>query len=47
MAEPFDHEVTIRRQRFANTDNGFAVLDADTADDPVVLVGPARAPGDR
>jgi exodeoxyribonuclease V alpha subunit len=40
MAEPFDREVTIRRQRFANDDNGFAVLDADTAEDPVVLVGP-------
>jgi exodeoxyribonuclease V alpha subunit len=40
MAEPFDREVTIRRQRFANADNGFAVLDADTATDPVVLVGP-------
>ena len=40
MSDAFDSEVTIRRQRFANTDNGFAVLDADTAEDPVVLVGP-------
>ncbi|HWD70847.1 MAG TPA: AAA family ATPase [Solirubrobacteraceae bacterium] len=40
MSEPFDREVIIRRQRFANTDNGFAVLDADAAEDPVVLVGP-------
>ena len=40
MSDPFDSEVIIRRQRFANTDNGFAVLDADTAEDPVVLVGP-------
>jgi exodeoxyribonuclease V alpha subunit len=40
VSDPFDSEVTIRRLRFANTDNGFAVLDADTAADPVVLVGP-------
>jgi exodeoxyribonuclease V alpha subunit len=40
MSEPFDREVIIRRQRFANADNGFAVLDADTAEEPVVLVGP-------
>jgi exodeoxyribonuclease V alpha subunit len=40
MSEPFDREVTIRRQRFANTDNGFAVIDADCEDEPVVLVGP-------
>jgi exodeoxyribonuclease V alpha subunit len=40
MSEPFDREVTIRRQRFANTDNGFAVIDADSEDAPVVLVGP-------
>ena len=40
MSDAFDSEVTIRRQRFANADNGFAVLDADAADDPVVLVGP-------
>jgi exodeoxyribonuclease V alpha subunit len=32
--------VTVRRQRFANTDNGFAVLDAESGDDEVVLVGP-------
>ena len=32
--------MTIRRQRFANSDNGFAVLDAETDDGPVVLVGP-------
>jgi exodeoxyribonuclease V alpha subunit len=40
MAEPFDSEVTVRRQRFANSDNGFAVLDAEGDDGPVVLVGP-------
>ena len=40
MSEPFDSEVTIRRQRFANSDNGFAVLDADSDDGPIVLVGP-------
>ncbi len=40
MADPFDSEVTIRRQRFANSDNGFAVLDADSDDGPIVLVGP-------
>jgi exodeoxyribonuclease V alpha subunit len=40
MSEPFDREVTVRRQRFANADNGFAVLDADSDADPVVLVGP-------
>ncbi|HEX3802310.1 MAG TPA: AAA family ATPase [Solirubrobacteraceae bacterium] len=40
MPEPFDSEVTIRRQRFANGDNGFAVLDAESDDGPIVLVGP-------
>jgi exodeoxyribonuclease V alpha subunit len=40
MSEQFDREVTIRRQRFANADNGFAVLDAESADQQVVLVGP-------
>lgn len=40
MSESFDREVTIRRQRFANTDNGFAVLDAESDDEQVVLVGP-------
>lgn len=40
MSEPFDREVTVRRQRFANSDNGFAVLDADCDDGPIVLVGP-------
>ncbi len=40
MSEPFDSEVTVRRQRFANSDNGFAVLDADCDDGPIVLVGP-------
>jgi exodeoxyribonuclease V alpha subunit len=40
MAELFDSEVTVRRRRFANDDNGFAVLDADCADGSVVLVGP-------
>ncbi len=36
----FDAEVTIRRRRFANEENGFAVLDADHDGRPVVLVGP-------
>ncbi len=40
MSEPFSSEVTIRRRRFANTENGFAVLDADSDDGPIVLVGP-------
>src|ERR1700761_9016642 len=40
MSEPFDSEVTVRRQRFANGDNGFAVLDAECDDGPIVLVGP-------
>jgi len=36
----FDEVVTIRRQRFANADNGFAVVDADGDDGgEVVLVG--------
>ncbi|HTW11742.1 MAG TPA: AAA family ATPase [Solirubrobacteraceae bacterium] len=40
MPEPFDAEVTIRRQRFANEENGFAVVDAEHDGDPIVLVGP-------
>ncbi len=40
MSDPFDREVTIHRQRFANADNGFAVLDAESEGGPVVLVGP-------
>ena len=40
MSDPFDSEVTVRRQRFANSDNGFAVLDAECDDGPIVLVGP-------
>ncbi len=40
MSESFDSEVTVRRQRFANADNGFAVLDAESDDGPLVLVGP-------
>jgi exodeoxyribonuclease V alpha subunit len=36
----FDCEVTITRQRFANRDTGFAVLDAEADGEPVVLVGP-------
>ena len=40
MSDPFDSEVTVRRQRFANGDNGFAVLDAECDDGPIVLVGP-------
>jgi exodeoxyribonuclease V alpha subunit len=39
MPELFDAEVTIRRQRFANEDNGFAVLDAEHDGDEIVLVG--------
>ncbi|WP_249020171.1 AAA family ATPase [Conexibacter sp. S30A1] len=40
MSDPFEGEVTVRRQRFANLENGFAVLDADCDGAPVVLVGP-------
>ncbi len=40
MSEPFSSEVTIRRERFANAENGFAVLDAESEDGPIVLVGP-------
>jgi exodeoxyribonuclease V alpha subunit len=40
MPETFDAEVTIRHRRFANEENGFAVVDADADGDPVVLVGP-------
>ncbi|MBO0767941.1 MAG: AAA family ATPase, partial [Solirubrobacterales bacterium] len=36
----FDAEVTITRQRFANPDSGFAVLNADAGGEEVVLVGP-------
>lgn len=36
----FDAEVTITRQRFANNDTGFAVLDAESETGPIVLVGP-------
>jgi len=36
----FEAEVTIRHQRFANPDSGFAVLDAESDGDQVVLVGP-------
>ncbi|HET9718919.1 MAG TPA: AAA family ATPase [Solirubrobacteraceae bacterium] len=37
----FDAEVTIRRTRFSNAENGFAVVDADGADgEHIVLVGP-------
>jgi len=39
MPEQFDDEVTIRRQRFANEENGFAVLDAEHGGDEIVLVG--------
>jgi exodeoxyribonuclease V alpha subunit len=35
----FEGEVTIRRRRFANEQNGFAVLDAELDGAPVVLVG--------
>ncbi len=40
VPEPFDREVTVRRQRFASRDSGFAVLDAESEGGPVVLVGP-------
>ncbi|HET9073446.1 MAG TPA: AAA family ATPase, partial [Solirubrobacteraceae bacterium] len=36
----FDAEVMITKQRFANAETGFAVLDAETGGEPVVLVGP-------
>src|SRR5579875_1195201 len=36
----FDAEVVITRQRFASADTGFAVLDAESAGEPIVLVGP-------
>src|SRR5579871_4127528 len=38
--EPFDADVTVRRQRWANEETGWAVLDASTEDGAgVVLVG--------
>ena len=40
MPETFDAEVVIRRQRFANEENGFAVVDAEHDGDEIVLVGP-------
>ena len=40
VSTEFEAEVTIRRQRFANPDSGFAVLDAESSGDPIVLVGP-------
>jgi exodeoxyribonuclease V alpha subunit len=36
---PFEHEVLIRRRRWASDESGFAVLDADRDGDEVVLVG--------
>src|ERR1700678_1783480 len=36
----FDAEVVIRRTRYANEENGFAVVDADADGRSVVLVGP-------
>jgi len=36
----FDAEVTIRRTRFSNAENGFAVVDADADGEHIVLVGP-------
>jgi exodeoxyribonuclease V alpha subunit len=36
----FNAEVTIRRIRYSSPDTGWAVVDADTGDAPVVLVGP-------
>jgi exodeoxyribonuclease V alpha subunit len=41
MTAPFNAEVTIRRTRFSNAENGFAVVDADADDGQhLVLVGP-------
>ncbi|HSO98019.1 MAG TPA: AAA family ATPase, partial [Solirubrobacteraceae bacterium] len=40
MVELFDGEVTVRRARYASEQTGFAVLDADSAGDVIVLVGP-------
>ncbi|MGH2843317.1 MAG: helix-hairpin-helix domain-containing protein, partial [Solirubrobacteraceae bacterium] len=40
MPERFDAEVTIRRRRFVNDENGFAVLDAEHDGGEIVLVGP-------
>jgi exodeoxyribonuclease V alpha subunit len=37
---PFDGEVLVRRRRWASDDTGFAVVDAEHADDAIVLVGP-------
>lgn len=37
---PFAAEVVVRRQRFANEDSGFAVLDCEADGRHVVLVGP-------
>jgi exodeoxyribonuclease V alpha subunit len=36
----FSAEVEIGRRRFHNPDSGFAVVEADAPDEPVVLVGP-------
>jgi exodeoxyribonuclease V alpha subunit len=40
MVELFDGEVTVRRARYASEQTGFAVLDADSDGDAIVLVGP-------
>src|SRR5947209_12832182 len=40
MVGLFDGEVTVRRARYASEQTGFAVLDADSDGDPIVLVGP-------
>jgi exodeoxyribonuclease V alpha subunit len=38
--DAFDGEVTVRRTRYASEQSGWAVLDADGQDGPLVLVGP-------
>lgn len=47
--EEFAGEVVVRGQRFANEDNGFAVLDGEWDDERIVLVGPLvhLEPGER
>jgi exodeoxyribonuclease V alpha subunit len=36
----FNAEVTIRRIRYSSPDTGWAVVDADADETPMVLVGP-------
>jgi exodeoxyribonuclease V alpha subunit len=37
---PFSDDIVVVHQRWASDDGGFAVLDAETEDEPIVLVGP-------